>query len=95
MKRYSPLTECGTEFHLSVTAFIPRLGVAKLERATANVSREWEKAIHESAASIPALQKEIQLLSQTVIQNRLALDHLLEVQDRVCALVWRMHSTPP
>ncbi|KAK1195937.1 SYNA protein, partial [Pygoscelis papua] len=58
---------------------------AKLERAIANVSKELEKAINEIANSIIALQEEIKLLSQMVIQNRLAIDYLLAAQDGVCA----------
>ncbi|KAF1496721.1 hypothetical protein FQV08_0002399, partial [Pygoscelis antarcticus] len=58
---------------------------AKLERAIANVSKELEKATNEIANSIIALQEEIKLLSQMVIQNRLAIDYLLAAQDGVCA----------
>lgn len=75
-------------FHLSVTAFIPSVQGCKTgERAIANVSRELEKAIKEIAGSITALQEENKLLSQMVIENPLAPDHLLAAQDRVCALL--------
>ncbi|KAF1571239.1 hypothetical protein FQV11_0004278, partial [Eudyptes moseleyi] len=57
---------------------------AKLERAIANLSRELEKAINDIADSITALQEEIKLLSQMVIQIFFALDHRLAAQDRVC-----------
>ncbi|KAF1493524.1 hypothetical protein FQV18_0012938, partial [Eudyptula minor novaehollandiae] len=58
---------------------------AERERAVANVSRELEKAVNDIADSITALQEEIKLLSQILIQNQLALNHLLAARDRVCA----------
>lgn len=51
------------------------------------MSRQLEKASPESANSIIALQEETKSLSQMVIRSQLALDHLLELQDRVCALL--------
>ena len=57
-------------------AFIPILGVARLERAIVNISATLEIVENAMADALRAVQEEVPSLSKIVLQNRMALDLL-------------------
>ncbi|CAM5081993.1 unnamed protein product [Eretmochelys imbricata] len=83
----NPLSYRPKGFHSFVRWFLPWLGVSELEKAIVNISAALELMANATADALSALQIEVTQLSQTTLQNRLALDYLLANQGGVCALV--------
>ncbi|CAM4628403.1 unnamed protein product [Lepidochelys olivacea] len=81
------LSQWPTGFHSFVHWFLPWLGVSELEKAIVNIPAALELMANATADALSALQIELNQLSQTTLQNRLALDYLLANQGGVCALV--------
>uniref|UniRef100_A0A8C0GK31 Envelope protein syncytin-Car1 n=1 Tax=Chelonoidis abingdonii TaxID=106734 RepID=A0A8C0GK31_CHEAB len=81
----NPLSSRPTGFHSFVRWVFPWLGVSELEKV--NISAALEIMANSTADALSALQGEVFQLSQTVLQNQLALDYLLANQGGVCALV--------
>ncbi|NXD56975.1 ERVV1 protein, partial [Corvus moneduloides] len=57
----------------------------ELERAIVNISAVNEHIEQHTADAISALQEEVDSLSRTVMQNRIALNFILAAQGGVCA----------
>lgn len=76
----NPLSERPTGFHSFVRWFLPWVGVSELEKATVNISAALELMANATADALSTLQMEVTQLSQTTLQNPLALDYLLANQ---------------
>ncbi|XP_053125104.1 endogenous retroviral envelope protein HEMO-like [Hemicordylus capensis] len=84
---YNPIVERNTGFQRAWRVIIPALGVAELERAIINISREMETGFNATLTTLLDLQEEVSSLSSMVIQNRKALDILAAQQGGACALI--------
>jgi len=70
------LVRYNTGYHSFMRAFIPILGVARLERAIVNISATLEIVENAMADALRAVQEEVPSLSKIVLQNRMVLDLL-------------------
>lgn len=77
----NPLTEIPTAFHSFAKCFLPWLGVSELEKAIVNISTVLELPENRTADAITALQKEVSQLAKIAIQDRKALDMLLDLKE--------------
>ncbi|NXD54119.1 ERVV1 protein, partial [Corvus moneduloides] len=57
----------------------------ELERAIVNILAVIERIKQHTADAISALQEEVGSLSRAVMQNRIALNFILDAQGGVCA----------
>ncbi|KAK4806185.1 hypothetical protein QYF61_001108 [Mycteria americana] len=80
------LVKQGSGFRQFVRILLPWLGVSKLEKAIVNLSAMLENIENATSDAIQALQQEATQVSQTIVQNCLALDYLLATQGGICAL---------
>ncbi|NWQ93285.1 ERVV2 protein, partial [Burhinus bistriatus] len=74
-------------FHQFAWTLLPWLGVSELEKVIIKLSATLENIENVTTDAIQALQQEVAQVSQTTVQNHLALEYLLAMQGGTCALV--------
>lgn len=79
----NPFLEEASPYWFAFRVLFPWMGVKELEYAIQNMFKEFELFANTTMNITLALQDEINSVAQEVLQNRLALDHILAAHSRV------------